>query len=596
MKFPYGIADFYKIITEDYLYIDRTDRIRILEDTGPTLLFLRPRRFGKSLLLSTLENYYDVAKANEFERLFGHLAIGKDPTPQHNQYFILKWNFSGIITTSDEITFQQALYDHLNASIREYIRWYDGLLPDGIEINRHNALESFHNFLAAIRITPYKLYLLIDEYDSFANTVLMTDRSAGATRYQSLLQGEGLLKTVFKEVKASMEGRGLDRVFLTGAAPIVLSDAGSSFNMVEDVSLSPELHDLCGFREDEIAHLAQQIGATCNLTQAQVTQAIDTMRTYYNGYSFTYNTPPTLYNSTLALYFLKYWQKRCAYPRAILDKNLAMDQEKLLYIASLMGGKEVLVRALNGEEPVATTDIEEQFGVKDILKEHKAPDTIVTLLYYFGILTLTGERTPIGKMIMKIPNLVIQQLYVDRIREALLPASDMQEAQQVAEQFYATGDMGKLCAFIEQKYFPLFDNRDYRWTNELTFKAMFMTMLANTFYYQTISEMPLRRGYSDLTMLVRPDMRRFNLLDFLLEFKYASLKDVGLSGEQVRALSNAEVAALPLVQERMTEARGELVGYRHTLLDTHHHEELRLRCFSVVAVGYERFVWEELHA
>ncbi len=588
MKFPYGIANFYDMITEDYLYIDRTDRIRLLENAGKTLLFLRPRRFGKSLLLSTLENYYDVKRADEFERLFGHLAIGKDPTPKHNQYIILKWNFSVIATIGDEFAFQQALFNHINASIRECILWYDGLLPDGIEINHHNALSSLQALLTAVQTTPYKLYLLVDEYDSFTNTAL-TDRLMGATRNQFLLQGEEILKTVFNAVKAGMNGHGLDRVFLTGIAPVVLSD-------VKDVSLSPELHDLCGFREDEIVQLAQQIGATHNLTQAQVTQAVDTMRTYYKGYSFTYDTPPTLYNSTLVLYFLEHWQERCAYPRTIFDKNLATGQKQFVSIASMLGGKEVLVRALSGEEPVATCRLSRRFGVKDMLKETLDSDSIIRLLYYFGILTLTGERTPIGDFIMRIPNLVIQQLYVDRIREALLPVLDVQEAKKVAEQFYTTGDIGAVCAFIEQKYFPLFNNRDYHWMNELTFKAMFMTMLANTFYYQTISEMPLHRGYSGLTMLVCPNKRRFSLLDFLLEFKYASLKDVGLSGEQVRAMSTDELAALPLVQERMTEARGKLKDYRQTLLDTHHHEELRLRCFSVVAVGYERFVWEELHA
>lgn len=96
MKFPYGISDFYKIITEGYLYVDRTDRISLLEEAGSTLLFLRPRRFGKSLLLSLLENYYDVAKAGEFERLFGHLAVGHNPTPLHNRYLVMRWDFSDV--------------------------------------------------------------------------------------------------------------------------------------------------------------------------------------------------------------------------------------------------------------------------------------------------------------------------------------------------------------------------------------------------------------------------------------------------------------------------------------------------------------------
>jgi hypothetical protein len=89
MRFPYGIADFRAIIEEGYFYVDRTDRIALVEDAGKQLLFLRPRRFGKSLWLSTLENYYDLARAGDFARLFGELKIGRNPTPRHNQYFVL---------------------------------------------------------------------------------------------------------------------------------------------------------------------------------------------------------------------------------------------------------------------------------------------------------------------------------------------------------------------------------------------------------------------------------------------------------------------------------------------------------------------------
>jgi hypothetical protein len=94
LKFPYGLCDFYRIQTEHYFYVDRTSHIQEIEDYGNQLIFLRPRRFGKSLLLSMLENYYDIAKADEFDKLFGHLAIGKNPTPKHNQYMVMTWDFS----------------------------------------------------------------------------------------------------------------------------------------------------------------------------------------------------------------------------------------------------------------------------------------------------------------------------------------------------------------------------------------------------------------------------------------------------------------------------------------------------------------------
>ncbi len=191
MKFPYGIADFYKLITEDFFYVDRTDCIPHIEDAGAQLLFLRPRRFGKSLLLSTLENYYDVAKADEFDRLFGRLAIGRNPTPKHNQYFVLKWDFSAVDPSGDAEQIRDALHQHINNRIERFGDYYQEWLPRPIAISAGNAISSFERLLTAILPTPYKLYLLIDEYDNFANEILMGERGASRSRYENLLRGEG---------------------------------------------------------------------------------------------------------------------------------------------------------------------------------------------------------------------------------------------------------------------------------------------------------------------------------------------------------------------------------------------------------------------
>ena len=96
--FPYGISDLKTIITENYFYCDRTFKIKLLEKSK-FQLFIRPRRFGKSLILSMLENYYDVAKQDEFNTIFGKLAIGKNPTKLRNSYFILKLDFSCVDPT-----------------------------------------------------------------------------------------------------------------------------------------------------------------------------------------------------------------------------------------------------------------------------------------------------------------------------------------------------------------------------------------------------------------------------------------------------------------------------------------------------------------
>jgi hypothetical protein len=168
LKFPYGISNFYRVITNNYFYVDRTNHIPLIEEAGDQLLFLRPRRFGKSLLLSMLENYYDVAKADEFEKLFGDLAIGKNPTPKHNQYLVMKWDFS-VINIKRVEDINHSIYNHINNSIEAFVDYYQHLWQYQVKIDPKDAISSFQSALIAVRQTPYRLYLLIDEYDNFAN-------------------------------------------------------------------------------------------------------------------------------------------------------------------------------------------------------------------------------------------------------------------------------------------------------------------------------------------------------------------------------------------------------------------------------------------
>ncbi|TVR63915.1 MAG: AAA family ATPase, partial [Candidatus Competibacteraceae bacterium] len=235
MKFPYGLSDFATLIQEGYFYQDRTDRIPLLEEAGRQLIFIRPRRFGKSLLLSMLEHYYDVNRADQFEALFGSLAIGRNPTPLRNRYFVMKWDFSLVKAQGDVKDIEAALHQHINDRIAKFQWSYADRLTTPIAIHPDNAISSWESTLTAISETSHKLYLLIDEYDNFANEVLMTGRKQ--EYYETLLYGEGLLKTVFKAVKAAAGGLGLDRVFITGVSPVVLSDMTSGYNVGENIYL-----------------------------------------------------------------------------------------------------------------------------------------------------------------------------------------------------------------------------------------------------------------------------------------------------------------------------------------------------------------------
>ncbi|EDN67611.1 protein containing DUF1703 [Beggiatoa sp. PS] len=182
LKFPYGFSDFYLLRTENYFYMDRSSHIRLIEEAGHQLLFLRPRRFGKSLLLSMLENYYDVAKASEFERLFGNLAIGQNPTEKHNQYLIMKWDFSNVNPEGGAPQIQERLTRYINRCIQDFADKYQTVLLKNIQIEPVDAIDSFLSLLSAVRQTPYRLYLLIDEYDNFANDLMMSQGQTSPTR------------------------------------------------------------------------------------------------------------------------------------------------------------------------------------------------------------------------------------------------------------------------------------------------------------------------------------------------------------------------------------------------------------------------------
>lgn len=589
MRFSYGIADFRKVREEGYFYVDRTDRIPLIENAGDQLLFLRPRRFGKSLWLSTLENYYDLARAEDFERLFGGLKIGQNPTPLHNRYFILKLNFSVVDPSGDHDAIRSALFDHVNTRIEDTSVRYVPWLGQPARIYPDNAIASLQSLLGAVSRTPYKLYLLIDEYDNFANEVMISPLR-GTDRYEALVRGEGTIKTLFKAIKEGAEGRGIDRVFITGVSPVVLSDITSGYNVAEDLSFEQDYHDLCGFTESELRAALEAVAVAHRLGADQADTALNLMRDFYNGYRFSPPQEERLYNPTLSLYFLKHLARHGIYPARLLDDNLAMDRNRIQYVARLPHGEALVNGALNPAEPLTVAQLANRFGVQEMLAAPRDPAFLVSLLYYFGVLTLAG-RNEWGELILTIPNQAIRKLYAERLQEQLLPNyADQERRQALCRRFYATGDLGPLCDFIEQRYFKVFDNRDLRWSNELVVKTAFLVTLFNDAFYVMDSEPALERRYADLMLRVRPDMRQYALLDHLLEFKTIGLKEVGLSGTELAAMPRETLRTLPAVAEKLRDAERQLAAYRD-VLERAHGATLDLRAHAVACIGLERLVW-----
>ncbi|MDL1975269.1 MAG: ATP-binding protein [Deltaproteobacteria bacterium] len=588
MKFPYGISDFKSIICEGYFYCDRTDKIPLLENTK-SQLFIRPRRFGKSLVLSMLENYYDVAKKDEFEAIFGGLKVGKNPTALRNSYFILKFDFSCVDPTGSAEDVKKALFNHINARINDFYKIYNykGVNLPTIEIDREDALYSIDSLITSVRMTPYPVYLLIDEYDNFANTVMMGVQRSSEGRYEALVHEEGPLRTFFKAIKSATSGSMFDRVFITGVSPVVMSDITSGYNIAKNVYLEPEYNDLCGFRQAELEDVIKKIVDECGLEKEKIQEAVDMMQTYYNGYTFSYSADEPVYNPTLSIYFLEQFEKSCQYPREMLDDNLAVDESKLEYIAQIPRGSDLLMSLMENDQQVVASRISKRFGIREMLTDKSRDKAfLVSFLYYFGVLTIAGDTEDL-KVILKVPNLVMQGLYVERVGKMLLPEpDDRDDGKLAAEKVYAKGDMAPLCRFMEERYFKVFHNRDYRWANELTIKTAFLTLLYNDIIYIMDSEKEIDRRYADLTMIIRPDKRYGKVFDVLIEFKFVKLKDAGMSADQARGLSEKELGLIPEIAEQMKNGEKQVKEYGEKLESRY--GNLRLQKFVVVALGFER--------
>jgi len=430
MKLPYGISNFSSLRKEGFVYLDRSQAIPAIESAGKQLLFLRPRRFGKSLLTSTLHSYYDVKQADQFAALFGELAIGQNPTSEHNKYLVLQWDFSIVSAQGSIEQIRDSLFRHLNENIKAFAHKYADCLPTDITIYAQDGIASFEALVNVVGESGYQLYLLIDEYDNFANEVLMHNQG-DKPRYRALLEGEGVLKTLFKVIKAGASQGAIARVFITGVSPVAISDISTN------ISLDPRFYALCGILPHELKQLATDVLANFN-HEAELENVLSTMQQFYNGYRFSYDMDaPRVYNPILCLHFLRHYQLERTAPRNMMDSNLAMDAGRIRYIANLAQGQAVIDSILDEENPATLSQLASDFGIENLERVEQDTDYMLSLLYYFGVLTLGGVDN-YGSLILKIPNLVVHALYLEELKRQTLPYI---RNEKTAQQFFRDADL-----------------------------------------------------------------------------------------------------------------------------------------------------------
>ena len=505
-KLPYGISDYERLIENGYYYVDKTMYIEKLENLAePYIMFLRPRKFGKTLFTSMLENYYDVKKADKFEELYGETYIGKHPTKLKNSYNILKFNFSGIDTTAEETT-MKGFKSKVIASIKLFVERY-GLdfyinAEDEVENILDNLIKAF-----SIQKNNEKIYVIIDEYDHFANELL----GFNTNQFKNLVSKNGKVRKWYEILKEGTESV-VDRIFITGVAPITLDSLTSGFNISSDKTQDERFNEMMGFTESELKELMTKQG----IEKEKQEELLPIMRENYDGYKFSIHGKERIYNSNMCLYFLNNYVELKRIPEQLIDVNIASDYSKLGRMLDLCKGEErekVIEKTVSGEGIVS--EIRQKFNPAIEFTE----TDLISMLFYLGYLTITGEV--FEKPELNIPNRVMKELYSNYFLEILSKNTDLTVSESdYNEMLREIALEGKIDKIIEMlgKYLKNLSNRDYIKFDEKYIKLIFFCIAMNLKIFRLKSEMEVQKKYPDILLIPKDSSKGYK--GVMIEFKY----------------------------------------------------------------------------
>ena len=505
IKIPYGMSNFERMRTKNYVYVDKTKWITHLEKLD-TVVHLRPRRFGKSLFVSMLANYYDVNATDQFDRLFKGLYIHKNPTPNKNSYYILRFNFSGI-ATKDADTVLEGFQVKVKQGLEKFISDYK--LNIQVDDSRSPAIM-LGNMLSAFEKLELKdkVYILIDEYDHFTNAVLT---HVGLQGLMDLVHRGGMVRSFYEVIKEKTETGVIERFFATGVMSVSLDSMTSGFNIAKNITTRDDFTDMMGFTVDEVKQLLKDVG----LTAVEQNEVYEILKLNYNGYLFSKERQVKMFNSTLIMYYLEYYLPRRAHPGSLVDPNL---NQKGVTIRNLVNLKNSEANYEVVEEIVkngTTTgmlsdfiDIDERYDKNDFM----------TLMFNIGLLTIKETKM---NTVFEIPNKIIEFVFLDYLRGMLEKKQGyMIDVRDQEKALFELGEDGKIDEITRQvsDFLQHLSVRDHIDFDEKYIKVIYKTMLSMNEQYFIYDEFPAKQGFTDLILLKTP--MSYAQYEYAIELKH----------------------------------------------------------------------------
>ena len=517
-RIPYGQSDFRRIRLRRWLYVDKTRFLRRLEQENYVFL-IRPRRFGKSLWVSLLENYYDRWWGHEFDATFAGTDIGRNPTAERHRYVVLRFDFSMV---NDKLeTLEREFETYCMIELRGALRRHPDLFPEAAVrdiLEPPSIANKLGELFRYVGDHDIPLYVLIDEYDNFANTVLAHH---GAEAYEDFTHGGGFYRNFFATLKGgtARSGGGIDRLFITGVSPVTMDDVTSGFNIGKNISLHPDFNEMVGFTEAEVRRLVETYREHGVFDQ-DVDEAMALMGEWYNGYRFAKNADTDLYNSDMVLYYLDESMPNRGVPDYLIDTNVRIDYGKLrhlLVVGRQLNGNFDLLREIIGEGQKDVPRIQPSFPLKRLTDRQN----FLSLLHYFGLLSI--REVVHGMPRLAIPNQTVKQLMYGYLRDGYQDVEvfrvDLYRFEQLMMRMANQGEWRPALEFLGSAIARQTGIRDYI-AGEKVLQGFLAAYLSVTDFYVFRSEAEFGKGHADISL--EPLLARFPHLriGYLIELKY----------------------------------------------------------------------------
>ncbi len=511
-ELPYGVSNFVTIVEENIYYVDKTMYIPMLENEARNLFFIRPRRFGKSLFLGMLHAYYDCRTKDKFEQWFGKLWIGQHPTPNQGRYQVLHLDFSQVGGRIEKL--EENFDSYCRVVFDSFVDIYEDYYTDDF-VKKVRSAATAVDKLTLIndesKKYEYPLYLIIDEYDNFTNTVL---NEQGEDVYWSITHAEGFYRDIFKKFKGSF-----DRIFITGVSPVTLDDVTSGFNIGWHISTKPEFNQMLGFSTEDVHALFSYYKASGAIRpDCNIEAVIDEMKPWYDNYCFSedaLHTQSRVFNCDMVLYYLRNYISRGEGPKEMIDPNTKTDYNKmkrLLQLDKLDGDRKGVIRTI-AETGEITCNLYETFPAHQITN----PDIFPSLLFYYGMLTI--KDTLGSLLVLSIPNNNVRKQYYGFLLEEYQEVNhiNLNEISVLFTYMALQGKWQDALNYMAEAYAKVSSVRDGI-EAERNLQGFFMAYLNLNAYYYTAPELELNHGFCDFFLL--PDLTHYATKhSYILELK-----------------------------------------------------------------------------